>query len=522
MDLKLLQSLWQESHGVLPHTLHFLITLLLLPLILLLLLLRLNRGGNLNLPPSPPKLPIVGNLHQIGSLPHRSFQALSNKHGPLMFLHLGCVPTLVVSSPEMVKEMLTSHDIVFANRARTTAVDIFLNGSTDLAFAPYGEYWRQVKKICVQELLSPDRVQSFQFLREEEVDIMIKKIQCSCQEGKQVNISEMLLTVSNNIVFRTVIGQRNEGEDGKRRYGELWMRVMEEFACFSFRDYFPFLGWLDVLTVITSRLKRTFKDIDALFELVIKEHKDKMLTTDGGQSNKENFVEILLQLKEDGMLDFDLNQDSIKAILLDMFVGSTDTSITTMDWAMAELMKNPNIMKKAQEEVREVVGRKSKVVVNDVNQMCYLKCIVKETLRLHPPVPFLVPRETSANAKLGGYDIPCKTRVYVNSWAIQRDPKFWDKAEEFLPERFNANNSNPIDFIGQDFQYIPFGGGRRVCPGMSAGLKTVEYVLANLLYWFDWEFPGSAIGEELDMSEVFGLSIHKKVPLYLAATPYYP
>ena len=335
MDLKLLQSLWQESHGVLPHTLHFLITLLLLPLILLLLLLRLNRGGNLNLPPSPPKLPIVGNLHQIGSLPHRSFQALSNKHGPLMFLHLGCVPTLVVSSPEMVKEMLTSHDIVFANRARTTAVDIFLNGSTDLAFAPYGEYWRQVKKICVQELLSPDRVQSFQFLREEEVDIMIKKIQCSCQEGKQVNISEMLLTVSNNIVFRTVIGQRNEGEDGKRRYGELWMRVMEEFACFSFRDYFPFLGWLDVLTGITSILKRTFKDIDALFELVIKEHKDKMLTTDGGQSNKENFVEILLQLKEDGMLDFDLNQDSIKAILLVSLSLSLSLSLSSFFFLFA-------------------------------------------------------------------------------------------------------------------------------------------------------------------------------------------
>nr|POF05634.1 cytochrome p450 71a1 [Quercus suber] len=198
-----------------------------------------------------------------------------------MFLHLGCVPTLVVSSPEMVKEMLKSHDIVFANRARTTALDIFLNGSTDLAFAPYGEYWKQVRRICVQELLSPDRVQSFQFLREEEVDIMIKKIQRSCLEGKQVNISEMLITVSNNIVFRTVIGQRNEGEDG-----------------------------------ITSRLKRTFKDIDALFELVIKEHKDKMLTTDGGQSDKKNFVEILLQLKEDGMLDFDLNQDGIKAILL--------------------------------------------------------------------------------------------------------------------------------------------------------------------------------------------------------------
>ena len=205
----------------------------------------------------------------------------------------------------------------------------------------------------------------------------------------------------------------------------------------------------------------------------------------------------------------------------DMFVGATNTSIATMEWAMSVLIKNPIIMKKAQEEVREVVGGKLKVDVNDVNQMCYLKCIVKETLRLHHPLPFLVPRETSATAKLGGYDIPCKTRVYVNSWAIQRDPKFWDNAEEFLPERFNSK-SNPIEFLGNDFQYTPFGCGRRVCPGMSFGLATVEYVLANLLYWFDWELPGGAKGEDLDMSEVFGLSIHKKVPLHLVATAYDP
>uniref|UniRef100_A0A2N9EJ94 Cytochrome P450 n=1 Tax=Fagus sylvatica TaxID=28930 RepID=A0A2N9EJ94_FAGSY len=543
MDLQLLQSLWQESYRV-AHSIPFLITLLLA--LTLLLLLKPNRGGKFNLPPSPPKLPIIGNLHQLGSLPHRSLQALSNKHGPLMFLHLGCAPTLVVSSPEMVSEMIKSHDIVFSNRVRTTAVDILFNGSTDMAFAPYGEYWRKVKKICIQELLSLDRVQSFQFLREEEVDILVKKIRCSCQEGKPVNLSELLVNVTNNIIFRTVIGQRNEEEDGKNRYGELWMRVMVELASFSFRDYFPSLGWLDVLTGVTSRLKRTFKEIDAFFELVIKEHKNKMLTTDGGHSNQKNFLGILLKLQEDSMLDFDLNhvtaskqsyrprprprvgpEDryrlklSFWSKIRDMFVGATNTSIATMEWAMSVLIKNPIIMKKAQEEVREVVGGKLKVDVNDVNQMCYLKCIVKETLRLHHPLPFLVPRETSATAKLGGYDIPCKTRVYVNSWAIQRDPKFWDNAEEFLPERFNSK-SNPIEFLGNDFQYTPFGCGRRVCPGMSFGLATVEYVLANLLYWFDWELPGGAKGEDLDMSEVFGLSIHKKVPLHLVATAYYP
>ena len=156
MDLQMLQPLWQESHRV-AHSIPFLITLLLA--LTLLHLLKPNRGGKLKLPPSPPKLPIIGNLHQLGSLPHRSLQALSNKHGPLMLLHLGSAPpTLVVSSPEMVREMLKSHDIVFANRVRTSGVDILFNGSIDVAFAPYGEYWRQVKKLCVQELLSLDRV----------------------------------------------------------------------------------------------------------------------------------------------------------------------------------------------------------------------------------------------------------------------------------------------------------------------------------------------------------------------------
>jgi len=196
-----------------------------------------------------------------------------------------------------------------------------------------------------------------------------------------------------------------------------------------------------------------------------------------------------------------------------MFVGGTDTTATTLEWAVSELMKHPTIRKKAQEEVRRVVGNKSKVEENDINQMHYLKCIVKETMRLHPATPLLVPRETISSVKLKGYDIPAKTMVYFNAWTIQRDPKYWENPEEFKPERFEHSQ---VDFMGQHFQLIPFGFGRRGCPGYNFATVAVEYVVANLLYWFDWKLPETNSGEEdIDMSEIFGMALTKKEPLQL-------
>ncbi|XP_058227458.1 cytochrome P450 71A1-like [Rhododendron vialii] len=202
-----------------------------------------------------------------------------------------------------------------------------------------------------------------------------------------------------------------------------------------------------------------------------------------------------------------------------MFVGGTDTSSATMEWAMTELMKNPTKIRKAQEEVRRVVGNKYEIDQEDIDQMDYLKCVVKETLRLHPPVPFLVPRELNKSARLGSYDIAPKTRVFINAWAVQRDPKLWGMPEEFLPERFV---DSPIDFKGNDFQFIPFGAGRRSCPGMLFGVIQVEYALANLLYWFDWKLVGGAGGNDLDMSEAYGLVMHKKIRLQLVPVTHSP
>ncbi|XVF49790.1 hypothetical protein PTKIN_Ptkin04bG0043700 [Pterospermum kingtungense] len=481
-------------------------------LVSLLIWLKLEKGKKLfNLPPSPPKLPIIGNIHQLGKLPHRSLRDLSTKYGSLLLLQLGHNPTLVVSSAEVAREIVKNHDIVFSNRPRTTAANILLYGCRDLLFAPYGEYWRQLKKISVLELFSNRRIHSFQFVRDEEVELVMNKIRSASLKGESINLTEMLMFTSGNIVSRCVISRKSEEEeDGSSNFGQLARRFSILFTRFCVGDTFPYLRWLDVLTGLIPSLKALFGEFDKFFDQIIEEH--RALKGDVNVPHKMDFVSIILQLQKNGMLEMDLTQDNIKAILLDMFVGGTETTATTIEWMMAELLKHPIIMKRVQEEVRNVVGAKSKIDVDDINKMEYLKCVLKETLRLHPAAPFLVPRETSASFKLGGYDIPSNITVLINAWAIQRDPKWWEKPEEFIPERFE---NNPVDYKGQDFHFIPFGIGRRGCPGMQFGVSSIEYLVANLLYWFDWMLAGGENVEKLDMSELYGLSVTKKVPLHV-------
>ncbi|PPD71302.1 hypothetical protein GOBAR_DD31819 [Gossypium barbadense] len=440
----------------------------------LLIWLKLAKRKTLNLPPSPPRLPIIGNIHQLGKLPHRSLRDLSRKYGSLLLLQLGYNPTVVVSSADIVREIVKNHDIVFSNRPRTTAVDILFYGCKDMAFAPYGEYWRQVKKISVVELFSHRRVHSFQFVRDEEVELLINKIRSASLKGQSINLSEMLTSVFSNIVSRCVLSHKSEDEDGCSKFGKLAKRLMILFTSFCIGDMFPYLRWLDVVTGYIPSLKAVNEEFDAFFDQVLQEH--RALESDDQVSDRKDFVSIIMQLQKDGMYEMDLTQDNIKAILLDMFVGGTDTSTTTTEWMMAELLKHPNAMKKVQEEVKNVVGNKSKVDMEDISKMEYLKCVIKETLRLHP-----------------------------------RDPKWWEKPEEFIPERFENSS---IDFKGQDFQLIPFGFGRKGCPGMPFGVASVEYVMANLLYWFDWKLPAGQNANNLDMTELYGLTVNKKIPLH--------
>ncbi|XP_025641491.1 phenylacetaldehyde oxime monooxygenase CYP71AN24-like [Arachis hypogaea] len=486
-------------------------------IISILCVLRFTRRNNKfnNLPPYPPKLPLIGNLHQLGTLPHQSLKALSDKYGPLLLLQLGQTQALVVSSSDIVEEIVKTHDVAFSNRANTKAAKVFFYQCKDIGFAPYGEEWRNKRKLCVLELLSTNRVKSFQPIRENEVSIMINSIHEACAKGSLVNLSKMIVATSMNISSRCIFGLRFEtSDDGRKSIVEAVRKMMTQLSKLGVGDLFPSLDWIDVLTGFTSRLKVTHAELDAFLEEIIEEHKRKKKNCD---DNNKDFVDVLLQLQERDMLEFELNGDTMKALLLDMFVAGSDTVSSTIEWVFAELANNPKTMKKVQEEVRRIVGGKSMIEENDINQMKYMKCVIKETLRLHPPGPFLIPRETANSVEIKGYHIPKKVAIYINSYAIHRDPKLWDNAEEFIPERFEGTQQ--VDYKGIGFQLIPFGIGRRACPGVSFAVASLEYVMANLLYLFDWKVPNNN-GALIDMSELSGLSISKKHPLYLEPMPY--
>lgn len=200
----------------------------------------------------------------------------------------------------------------------------------------------------------------------------------------------------------------------------------------------------------------------------------------------------------------------------DLFGAGTESTFVTMDWVLAELIRNPEARRRLKDEIRGIVGSKRMVKEEDLNEMNYLKAVIKESLRLHPPGPFLVPRELIEDTKITGYDIQRGTRIFVNVSAIQRDPNVWEAPNEFRPERFMGSS---IDFKGQDFQLIPFGAGRRICPGIGFAVPIIELAIANLMHHFDWKLPDGMREEEMDMEEVFGLTMRKQSDLQLVATP---
>nr|VDD22372.1 unnamed protein product [Brassica oleracea] len=248
---------------------------------------------------------------------------------------------------------------------------------------------------------------------------------------------------------------------------------------------------------------------EQMFELH-KEEKEK---------GSEDFVDLLLRLeREETVVGHEnLTRNHIKAILMNVLLAGIDTSSITMTWAMAELARNPRAMKKVQSEIRNQMGKRSVISLDDIDQLKYLKMVIKETWRLHPPAPLLVPKEVISEFEVNGYMIQPKTLLHVKVWAIGRDPGTWKDPEMFLPERFIGSN---IDTKGQNFELLPFGGGRRICPAMYMGTTMVECGLANMLYNFDWELPEDMMVEDLDMEEAPGLTVSKINELLLVPVEY--
>ncbi|KAF2298773.1 hypothetical protein GH714_027277 [Hevea brasiliensis] len=376
---------------------------------------RRQRKNDPQLPPGPPALPIIGNLHMLGKLPHRSLHQLAKKYGPIMSMRLGSVPAIVVSSPQAAELFLKTHDLLFASRP-------MLQASLYMSYGNKGGLFRS-----------------------------------------------MALTgaASGNCALYNFFLRR-------------------KLRAFNIADYVPFLGAFD-LQGLTKRMKSFSKAVDTILEKIICEHEREARWKKKQQM--KDFVDVLLSLMNQPMTSneevlYTLDRTHIKAILIDMIVASFDTSATTIEWTLSELLRHPAAMKRLQDELQTVFGLDKMVEEKDLFNLPYLDMVIKESLRLYPVGPLLLPRNCMEETIIDGYRVPKNARIIVNAWAIGRDPNAWsDNAEEFLPERF-ADTS--IDLRGHDFQLLPFGSGRRGCPGMQLGLTITRFVLAQLVHCFNW------------------------------------
>ncbi|CAI0409978.1 unnamed protein product [Linum tenue] len=469
---------------------------LLLPAFLLVVSIPflLRRSRRQNLPPGPPTLPLIGNLHQLAgpTLPHRSITNLAQKYGPIMRLQLGQCLAVVISSPDAAKEVLRTKELSFPQRPEVLAVEIMSYDHSSLVFAPYGDYWRQAK-----------RVASFRPIREQEVWDLVVSI--SKNGAVAINLSERIFLATNNVTSRSAFGMRCR--DGGE-FLSLLHQVIQVGGGFNLPDLFPSFRFLRHVTGIQAALERIHVGIDRILEDIVKQHLGPGRVVDGSGpgGREEDLLDVLIKLQGSDETELKLTTNHLKAVTMDIFSAGSETSATTMEWAMAELMKNPRVMEKAQAELRRAFNRKTRI-----EDLSYLRSVVKETLRMHPPGP-LLPRESVEACEVGGYHIPAKAKILINAYAIGRDPETWVDPDCFRPERFEGS---VVDFRGTNFELIPFGGGRRICPGISFATANIDLALAQMLYHFDWKFPEGMTHEEMDMSEIFGITARKKHNLHL-------
>ncbi|KAH0634462.1 hypothetical protein KY290_037875 [Solanum tuberosum] len=358
------------------------------------------------------------------------------------------------------------------------------------------------------------KVQSFNPIREDEVSRMIKNISQQATTSRVTNLSTMLYSLTSTIICRVAFGIRYDEEaHERRRFDELLIETQAMMASFFVSNFFPSLSWIDKLTGLTDRLENNFKNLDNFYEELIEQH----LNPKRPKSMEGDILDLLLQLKKEKSTPIDLTLEDVKALAMDVLVAGSDTSAAVIVWAMTALMRNPRAMKKVQAEIRQSIGKKGVVNEDDIQNMPYFKEVIKETLRLYPSAPLLLPRESMKKSILEGYEIESGTTIYVNFWAIARDPEIWENSNEFIPERFLNSD---IDFKGQNFELIPFGAGRRGCPAITLGVAIVELALSNLLYAFDWKLPCGMRKEDIDTTVRPGIVMHKKIDLCLIPTNY--
>ncbi|KDP29244.1 hypothetical protein JCGZ_16633 [Jatropha curcas] len=473
------------------------------------------------LPPGPRRWPVVGNIFQLGHRsPHESFTELALTHGPIMTLWLGSMCTIVVSSDKMAREMFKNHDAVLAGRKIYEAMKGNHGHDGSMITSQYGPHWRMLRRLATTEFFVTSRLDAMRTVRCRCIDELIKFIEEACGNGKNaVDVGRFFFLMAFNLIGNLMFSK--DLLDPKSETGATFFyhagKVMEMAGKPNIADFFPFFRWLDPQGI----RRNTQFHVEKAFEIAggfIEERMESIKKENSKEDKKKDFLDVLLEFRGDGVEEPSrFSSRIINVIVFEMFTAGTDTTTSTLEWAMAELLHNPETLKKVQEELRSKISASKKLEEKDIENLPYLKAVIKETLRLHPPLPFLVPHKAMDSCKMLGYHIPKETQILVNVWAIGRDPKIWNDPLKFRPERFFEPNM--VDYRGHNFEFIPFGSGRRMCPAMPLASRVLPFTLGSLLLSFDWVLPNELKPNAIDMSERMGITLRKSIPLKAIPIP---
>ncbi|KAJ8769312.1 hypothetical protein K2173_002516 [Erythroxylum novogranatense] len=453
------------------------------------------------LPPSPPGIPIIGHLHLQKPPLHRTYHRLAKKYGPIFSLRYGSRLVVVVSSASAIEECFTKNDIILANRPKFLVAKHVGYNYTAMDYAPYGDHWRNLRRVSTMELLSNHRLNLLLYVRKEELKRVITKLYRESSQGfAKVELKSIFRHLTLNTMMRMITGKRYFGEEVTevKEASEFKKLIKELSTCYDSSnpgDFFPIWNWIDGGRYEGKLIKLAAR-FDEFMQGIVDECRSKL-----NLESPKTLVNILLRIQQSESEYF--TDEIIKGMVVVLLAAGTDTTSTTLEWVMTCLLRHPKILTKAKEEIDSRVGQNRFVDEPDVAKLSYLQNIISETLRLYPAVPVIDPHMASEDCTIETYDIPSGTVILANAWALHRDPLLWEDADTFKPERFEGN--------GVPRSYMPFGLGRRSCPGMNLALRVLGLTLATLIQCFEWEKVCE--DEDIDMTEGRGITMPKVVPL---------
>ncbi|VVA12011.1 PREDICTED: cytochrome P450 [Prunus dulcis] len=461
------------------------LALIIFTLLLKLSTTKLRQKHKKNLPPSPPSLPMIGHLHLVKQPIHRTLQALTEKFGKVLLLRWGSRRVLLVSPPSVAEELFTKHDIIFASRPRLLVGKHFAYDFTTVTLAPYGDLWRNLRRVMTLEVFSSARLAQFSSIRQGEVRLLLNQTMKSCAKSMtKVELKAKFTELSFNVMTMMAVGKRYYGEnvldaEEAKNIQKVIRDGVDISGATNFGDFFPFLQWMD-MTGIEKKMVSLMAKMDNFLQGLVDERREILSATCG--SNRKEVKKLMI--------------DNLSAL------QEKEPQFYT-DQIIKGIITTPRLDKVGQERLLEE---------QDLPKLTYLQNVINETLRLYPPTPLLVPHEASEDCVVRGFDVPRHTMLFINAWAIHRDPELWEDPTKFKPERFEGWSGEG----SEGYKLIAFGAGRRGCPGAGLASRLVRLALGSLVQSFEWE----RIGEEnVDMSEGLRLTMPRAKPLEAMCKP---